>query len=71
MSTPGTPAAHAVPDIDLRSDRLAGPPSDVTSDDRSPEERKEEAELANRLSVLIESANERVVPLTDMIRKVR
>ncbi|THU77405.1 hypothetical protein K435DRAFT_583221, partial [Dendrothele bispora CBS 962.96] len=38
-------------------------------DDRTEEQKKEEAELANRLSALIEDANERVVPLTKMIRK--
>ncbi|KAI0345023.1 hypothetical protein BDW22DRAFT_988545 [Trametopsis cervina] len=57
------------PDIELRDDRLRGPPSDATSDDRTEEQQKQDAELANRLSVIIEDANERVVPLTDMIRK--
>ncbi|KAF5361145.1 hypothetical protein D9758_009018 [Tetrapyrgos nigripes] len=36
---------------------------------RTDEEKKEDAELANRLSALIEDANERVVPLCKMIRK--
>ncbi|KAL1746803.1 hypothetical protein HDZ31DRAFT_72651 [Schizophyllum fasciatum] len=45
------------------------PPSEASTDDRSPDERKEEAELAERLSRAIEDANERVVPLTKMIRK--
>ncbi|KAI0699651.1 hypothetical protein BC835DRAFT_1267585 [Cytidiella melzeri] len=58
-----------MPDIDFRSDRLQGPPSDVTSEDRTEEQEKQDAELANRLSVLIEGANERVVPIVQMIRK--
>ncbi|KAF9269569.1 hypothetical protein L218DRAFT_275851 [Marasmius fiardii PR-910] len=45
--------------------------SDSTTDKRSPEDQKKDKELAERLSVLIEDANSRVVPLTRMIRKVR
>jgi len=58
-------------DIGLHEDRAVPrpPPSDTTSDDRNEEQTREDAELANRLSALIEDANERVVPLTKMIRK--
>jgi hypothetical protein len=54
---------------DLRG-MAQGPGSDTTSDDRTDDQKKQDAELANRLSALIEDANERVVPLTKMIRKV-
>jgi len=60
-------------EIDLRDQRgmLGGPGSETsTSGDRTEEEKKQDAELANRLSALIEDANSRVVPLTKMIRKV-
>ncbi|THU77406.1 hypothetical protein K435DRAFT_824347 [Dendrothele bispora CBS 962.96] len=43
--------------------------SSAAGDDRTEEQKKEEAELANRLSALIEDSNSRVVPLTKMIRK--
>ncbi|KAG7095486.1 hypothetical protein E1B28_006225 [Marasmius oreades] len=43
--------------------------SDTTTDKRSPEDKKKDKELAERLSVLIEDANSRVVPLCRMIRK--
>ncbi|KAK7456424.1 hypothetical protein VKT23_010672 [Stygiomarasmius scandens] len=59
-------------EIDLRDQRgmLGGPGSETsTSGDRTEEEKKQDAELANRLSALIEDANSRVVPLTKMIRK--
>ncbi|KAJ3869608.1 hypothetical protein EV359DRAFT_29669 [Lentinula novae-zelandiae] len=62
MRDPNT-AATPPPDVAQR-----GPPSD-TSDDRSDVERKKDAELAERLSRLIEDANSRVVPLCKMIRK--
>ena len=65
------PSAYAVPDIDLRSGILQGPPSDVTSEPRNEDEKKQDAELATRLAALIEDANQRVIPLTNMIRKVR
>jgi len=67
MSTAGDHPA----DIGLHDDRAMprAPPSDTTSDDRNEEQVREDAELANRLSALIEDANERVVPLTKMIRK--
>ncbi|KAJ3720227.1 hypothetical protein DFJ43DRAFT_1096284 [Lentinula guzmanii] len=45
------------------------PPPSTTNEDRSDEERKKEAEIAERLSRLIEDANSRVIPLTKMIRK--
>lgn len=70
-SNVNTPGVHAVPDIDLRSDRLQGPPSDVTSEDRTDEQQKQDAQLAERLSQCIEDANEKLIPLTNMVRKVR
>ncbi|KAF5364437.1 hypothetical protein D9758_010679 [Tetrapyrgos nigripes] len=55
---------------DRRDERgMQGPGSDTTSDDRTDDQKKQDAELANRLSALIEDANEKVVPLTKMIRK--
>ncbi|KAJ3928737.1 MAG: hypothetical protein NXY57DRAFT_1019775 [Lentinula lateritia] len=47
----------------------APPPPSTTNEDRTDEEKKNEAEIAERLSRLIEDANSRVVPLTKMIRK--
>ena len=46
--------------------------SDASSavDDRTDDEKKTDKELAERLSVLIENANERLIPLVRMIRKV-
>ncbi|KAH7877054.1 uncharacterized protein C8R40DRAFT_1183295 [Lentinula edodes] len=46
----------------------APPPPSTTNEDRTDEEKKNEAEIAERLSRLIEDANSRVVPLTKMIR---
>jgi hypothetical protein len=40
-------------------------------DTRTDEQKKTDKELAERLCRIIEDANERVVPLTKMIRKVR
>ncbi|KIY66528.1 hypothetical protein CYLTODRAFT_491375 [Cylindrobasidium torrendii FP15055 ss-10] len=40
-----------------------------STDERSPEERQQDKELAERLSALIEDANSRVTPLTKMIRQ--
>jgi hypothetical protein len=40
------------------------------TDDRTPEQKKMDAELAERLSSIIENANSRVIPLCKMIRKV-
>ena len=48
-------------------------PSDAgtdSTDNRTPDEKQADKELAERLSSLIEDANSRVVPLTKMIRKV-
>jgi hypothetical protein len=39
-------------------------------DPRTDDQKKVDKQLAERLSVLIEDANERVVPLVKMIRKV-
>ncbi|KAJ3860136.1 hypothetical protein EV359DRAFT_49712 [Lentinula novae-zelandiae] len=47
----------------------APPPPRTTNEDRTDEEKKNEAEIAERLSRLIEDANSRVVPLTKTIRK--
>ena len=46
--------------------------SDASSvvDERTDDEKKTDKELADRLSVLIENANERLIPLVRMIRKV-
>jgi hypothetical protein len=41
------------------------------NDNRSKEDQEADAKLAERLSVMIESANERVVPLVKMVRQVR
>ncbi|KAJ3782676.1 hypothetical protein GGU10DRAFT_297483, partial [Lentinula aff. detonsa] len=60
------PHTAATPPPEVANQR--GPPTD-TSDDRNDEERKKDAELAERLSRLIEDANSRVVPLCKMIRK--
>lgn len=49
----------------------SGDNDSTTTDDRSPEQQNQDAELADRLSSLIEDANRRVVPLCKMIRKVR
>jgi len=40
-----------------------------TSEKRSPEQKKQDAELADRLSSIIEEANKKVVPICKMIRK--
>jgi hypothetical protein len=45
------------------------PPPSTTDPDRTDEDIKKDAEIADRLSRLIEDANSRVVPLTRMIRK--
>ncbi|KAI0093828.1 hypothetical protein BDY19DRAFT_919173 [Irpex rosettiformis] len=68
MSTAGD---HDAPDIELRDNRLSrGPVSEASSDaPRTPDQQKQEAELANRLSQLIEETNERVVPLVKMMRQ--
>jgi hypothetical protein len=42
----------------------------TSTDNRSSEQKKQDAELAERLSSLIEDANRRVVPLCKMIRQV-
>jgi type I site-specific restriction-modification system R (restriction) subunit len=49
--------------------RKANPSTD--GDERTEAEKKADNKLAERLSVLIEDANSRVVPLCRMIRKVR
>ena len=45
-------------------------PSEASTDDRSPQEQQQEAQLAERLSKAIEDANERCLPLMKMVRKV-
>ncbi|KAL1752092.1 hypothetical protein FB107DRAFT_278015 [Schizophyllum commune] len=44
-------------------------PSEASTDDRSPQEQQQEAQLAERLSRAIEDANERCLPLMKMVRK--
>ncbi|KAH8929436.1 hypothetical protein BT69DRAFT_1235884 [Atractiella rhizophila] len=44
-------------------------PQPQGEDPRTDEEKKKDDELADRLSVLLEDANEKVVPITKMIRK--
>jgi len=41
----------------------------VSTDNRSPDQKKQDAELAERLSSIIEDTNSRVKPLCNMIRK--
>jgi hypothetical protein len=45
--------------------------SNASTENRSPDQVKEDNELAERLSSIIEDANSRVVPLCQMMRKVR
>jgi hypothetical protein len=42
----------------------------VGTHDGSPDQKKQDAELAERLSSIIEGTNERVIPLCNLIRKV-
>lgn len=44
--------------------------SEVAHDERSPQEIKQDKQLAERLSSLIEDANQRVIPLCKQIRVV-
>lgn len=67
MRDPNT-AATPPPEV-TENQNQKGPQSDTT-DDRNDEQIKQDAELAERLSRLIEDANSRVVPLCKMIRKV-
>lgn len=53
--------------IDVDNDSIAG---SATTDNRTDEEKKNDAALAERLSSIIEDANGRVSPLCKMIRKV-
>jgi hypothetical protein len=60
-------------DVDIRDNRahdFDDNASDSTSAGRDDEQIKKDNELADRLSLIIEDNNERVVPLTKMIRKV-
>jgi hypothetical protein len=43
----------------------------ATTDSRPDAQKQAEKELANRLSTIIENANDRVIPICEMIRKVR
>jgi hypothetical protein len=43
---------------------------DSASDSRPPQQQQQDAELADRLSSIIEDANRRVVPLVKQIRQV-
>ncbi|KIM75563.1 hypothetical protein PILCRDRAFT_827115 [Piloderma croceum F 1598] len=58
---PGIAQQHI--DVDNESVGTAG------TDDRTPEQKKMDAELAERLSAIIENANSRVIPLCKLIRK--
>jgi hypothetical protein len=42
----------------------------VSADDRPATQKKQDAELAERLASIIEGTNERILPLCKMIRKV-
>ena len=42
----------------------------VGTNGHSPDQKKQDAELAERLSSIIEGTNERVIPLCKLIRKV-
>lgn len=55
---------------DIQQQFNTAPSEASTDDDRTPDERKQEAELAIKLSRMIEEANEKVVPLVKMVRKV-
>ncbi|KAI4523949.1 hypothetical protein K523DRAFT_306899 [Schizophyllum commune Tattone D] len=54
---------------DIQQQFNTAPSEASTDDDRTPDERKQEAELAIKLSRMIEEANEKVVPLVKMVRK--
>lgn len=45
-------------------------PETKSGDPRSKQEEEEDAKLAERLSIMIEEANQRIVPLCKMIRQV-
>jgi hypothetical protein len=62
MSQVQTPPAQQHIDVDQYSE--------ASTDARSPDQVKEDNELADRLSSIIEDANSRVVPLCQMMRKV-
>jgi hypothetical protein len=66
----GVTAPGVTPGADLRDDERVMLGSDTSSVERTDDEKKADAELANRLAALIEDANSRVVPLCKMIRKV-
>ena len=54
--------------LDVLNDGSSDAGSSV--DERTPEQQKADKDLANRLSQLIENANEKLIPLCKMIRKV-
>jgi len=64
VAQPQSPGQQHI-EVDQRDDDL----SSIGSDDRSDEQKKTDAELAERLSSIIEDANGRVLPLCKMIRK--
>ncbi|KAF5393867.1 hypothetical protein D9757_000181 [Collybiopsis confluens] len=53
----------------LNLDRGNQAPASDTTDNRNDDQKQKDAEIAERLSALIEDANSRVVPLCRMIRK--
>lgn len=59
-------------DVDPKAPKSPGSESSASDfDERSPEVQKKEKELANRLSHLIEDANEKIIPICKLIRSVR
>lgn len=58
-------------DVDTKTPKSPGSESSASDfDERSPEVQKQEKELANRLAHLIEDANEKIIPICKLIRKV-
>jgi hypothetical protein len=57
-------------DVDPKAPKSPGSESSASDfDERSPEVQKKEKELANRLSHLIEDANEKIIPICKLIRR--
>ncbi|KAJ3517815.1 hypothetical protein NMY22_g13880 [Coprinellus aureogranulatus] len=54
---------------DIAAQPNSQPPETEKGDPRSQEEQDVDAKLAERLSIMIEESNERVVPLTKMVRQ--
>jgi hypothetical protein len=64
-------------DIDYRTINMSQqgdpdfPNAETATDNRPDAQKQAEKQLANRLSTIIENANERVIPICKMIRRVR